>query len=429
MRTHFVLSSSLSAVAYPAWLLVSLACAPFYILYVAARNVYFKFRHRRARRKNIYRRQLQKSEYLWGISRTAEAGLESCGQLILQVWLLSSDFKSLSKEDFASLVDKTYNGFIFFLTFGLKPADTTEKSLGKMFMSLLALVFGVAACYRTLKRGAVKMSNTFFIYISLFLQVFARIFSIGLYFFAVRDFLPTIPLFLLFHFAAVFAIKWTFERARHTKGGVLTWLVSSVNVFASSLVYVRIVPIEKQRHSNSNNNNNNRPSTCADNVSHPVEQHSTFFVQSLFFALVLLENLLMASVPLFYRRADSGTNRAVACLGRPLLWDYIFRILLLCVASWVFHALYYKYMGHPWSDINGPDFSGGHLRFYFHFCGKERLFDCSCAKRAGGEEPGSRCRGRHLKMACQVQEEDYCFPPLEEEEEEAAEKLNAGGDA
>ncbi len=87
------------------------------------------------------------------------------------MWLLSSDFESLSKENFGSLVDKTYNGFIFFLSFGIKPAEDTEKSLGKMFMSLLALVFGVAACYRTLKRGAVKMSNTFFIYCSLFLQV------------------------------------------------------------------------------------------------------------------------------------------------------------------------------------------------------------------------------------------------------------------
>ena len=244
--------------------------------------------------------------------------------------------------------------------------------------------------------------------------MFARIFSIGLYFFAVRDFLPAIPLFLIFHFAAVFAIKWTFERARHHKGGLLTWLVSSVNVFASSLVYVRIVPIEKQ----SKNSHHNR-GQCASRPSHAVEQHSTFFVQSLFFALVLLENVLMASVPLFYRRSDTGTNRAFACLGAPLLWDYIFRILLLCVASWVFHALYYKYMGHPWSDINGPDFSGGHLRFYFHFCGGERLFDCTCSKT-----PGSGCS--RMRITCREQEEDYCFPPLEEEE---GKELTGDGDA
>ena len=92
------LISRLSAlVIYSLWLGVAFVCAPFFILFVAFKQVYYKFRHRRATRKNLFRRQLQKYEYLWGISRTAEAGLESCGQLILQVWLLSSHFKSLAQ--------------------------------------------------------------------------------------------------------------------------------------------------------------------------------------------------------------------------------------------------------------------------------------------------------------------------------------------
>lgn len=112
------------------------------------------------------------------------------------------------------------------------------------------------------------------------LQVFARIFSMGLYFFAARDFLPAIPLFLLFHFSVVFAVKWTFERARHTKGGMLTWLVSSVNVFASSLVYVRIVPIEKARHHGHGHGGRKKgdeyddddEEDCPNRASHAVEQ-------------------------------------------------------------------------------------------------------------------------------------------------------------
>ena len=145
--------------------------APFYILYIAVRQVIFKFQHRRATRKNKYRAQLQKSEFLWGISRTAEAALESCGQLVLQIWLLSSDFNALSNDSFLTLADKTYNGVIFFLTFSYKDATYIEKSLGKIFMSLLALVGGVAASYRTLKRGSVKWNNTLFIYFSLTFQV------------------------------------------------------------------------------------------------------------------------------------------------------------------------------------------------------------------------------------------------------------------
>ena len=61
---------------------------------------------------------------------------------------------------------------------------------------LLALVCGVAASYRTLKRGSVVWSNTVFIYFSLTFQIFARIFSLGLFFFTVRDFMPTIPILL-----------------------------------------------------------------------------------------------------------------------------------------------------------------------------------------------------------------------------------------
>jgi hypothetical protein len=91
---------------------------------------------------------LQKSEYLWGISRTAEAALESCGQLVLQIWLLSSDFNSLSEDSFVNMIDKTYNGIIFFLSFSVKEATDIEKSLGKTAMSLVALVCGVAASYR-----------------------------------------------------------------------------------------------------------------------------------------------------------------------------------------------------------------------------------------------------------------------------------------
>ena len=78
----------------------------------------------------------------------------------MQVWLLSSDAKKLSDKSLISLVDMTYNGVLHFLTFSAKPAGSIEQSLGKMFMSLVALVFGVSACYRTLKRGAVQGRTT-----------------------------------------------------------------------------------------------------------------------------------------------------------------------------------------------------------------------------------------------------------------------------
>ena len=116
---------------------LSLLCAPFFILYIASKHVMYKFLHRRAKKKNKYRAQLQKSEYFWGISRTAEAALESCGQLILQIWMLSSNFDSLRNDSFMVLVDKTYDGLVFFLSFGVKDASDIGK--GPIW---------VIACYR-----------------------------------------------------------------------------------------------------------------------------------------------------------------------------------------------------------------------------------------------------------------------------------------
>ena len=78
-----------------------------------------------------------------------------------------------------------------------------------------------------------------------------------------------------------------------------------INILANSLVYVRIVPIEKGlelKHSGP-----------GIESRHEEVEHSTFMVQSSFFLLVLIENLLLASTPLFF---NGKYNRAYACLGQ-----------------------------------------------------------------------------------------------------------------
>ena len=54
-----------------------------------------------------------------------------------------------------------------------------------------------------------------------------------------------VPAILAVHFVFVAIFKWHFERARHMTDCFLTKLVTFINIFASSLVFVRIVPIEK----------------------------------------------------------------------------------------------------------------------------------------------------------------------------------------
>ena len=61
-------------------------------------------------------------------------------QYSAQIPMIFLFFDSLSEESFPELVDKTYNGVIFFLSFSIKEANDIEKSLGKMVMSLLGRV-------------------------------------------------------------------------------------------------------------------------------------------------------------------------------------------------------------------------------------------------------------------------------------------------
>ena len=114
------------------WIVFSISFSPIYILYVATLQVYYKYKHNSATKKNKYRGHLHKFEYLWGIARTAESGFESCGQLLLQIWLLSFDVVQLTAESKLGIANQAYNGILHFITFSFKPAGETEKSLGKV---------------------------------------------------------------------------------------------------------------------------------------------------------------------------------------------------------------------------------------------------------------------------------------------------------
>ena len=213
----------------------------------------------------------------------------------------------------------------------------------------------------------------------IFLQIFARILSLGIFFFTARNFLPTVPILLGIHFMIVGLLKWTFERARHTQGK-MAQLVALVNVFASSLVYVRIVPIEKKLNFKQMKRLQKQKLASNNATAQQTEQHSTFFIQTLFFLVVFVENIILASWPLI----KGPPNRALNCLGSESIWNLITIIFGLCFCSWTFHILYYKYMGHPWTEINGPNCTRYGLRFNFHLCGKEQYLLCQCCQP--GEE-------------------------------------------
>ena len=106
---------------------------------------------------------------------------------------------------------------------------------------------------------------------------------------------------LLIHIFLVLILKFTMERTVYSNGMAAN-LVALVNVVASTIVYVRIVPIEKSRVEAINNGSGGGPPLT----------HSTCFIQTLFFTLIVIENLILSCWPLL---SNGGHNRAVACLG------------------------------------------------------------------------------------------------------------------
>ena len=110
-------------ITWAASVIIAVPCAPFYIFYASARNIYYKFKHSTAEEKNKFRRQLQQSEYEWGSVRAFEAGVESSGQLILQVWLLTSSIGLLQGMGVLGIFKLGVRGVLHFITLFAVPAS------------------------------------------------------------------------------------------------------------------------------------------------------------------------------------------------------------------------------------------------------------------------------------------------------------------
>ena len=318
-----------------AWLL-SILISPFIVLYAAARLLCATYKHKGATKKAIYREELRKFEYLWGVLRTVEASIESGGQLVLQIWLLSFHIQTMTAMDFFQFVQKTVNGLMFFFSFTRIEADNLEQSLGKVTMSTITLVVGVTSCYMTLKRGAVSITDSAFIAISIILQLTARIFSLIMYFVTVPRKHAIEFLFIASHFIilGIFRTIVELELFSSRRKRKQTWKdidlgIFIINIFASGLVFVRIKRVG--------------------------QKGSSFVLHVGYWFLALAENLFLVSMPYLYKN-PAGSNPVLDCLEKWVLNAYIFCIVGLSLSSVASYFMYYKCFGHPWIDINGPNF-------------------------------------------------------------------------
>ena len=321
-------------------LIMSICISPFLVIYAAFKLLWANYKHKGAAQKVLHREELQNFEYLWGVLRTIEAGIESSGQLVLQVWLLSFQIQTIIDMNFFTFVEKMVKGLLFFFSFSQIPADGIEQSLGKLAMSTITLVLGVTSCYKTLKRGALSSSDTIFVAVSIILQVITRIFSLMMYFVTIPrkhafEFLFIATHFILLGiFRTIVELK-IFSRKRRPTRKKFDWAVFIINIFASGLVFVRIKRVG--------------------------QRGSSFVLHAGYWLLALVENLILVCMPYIYMN-ESGTNQVLNCLSRWVLNAYIGIVVVQSLLSAMSYFIYYKCKGHPWNDINGPDLRRKSLR-------------------------------------------------------------------
>ncbi len=381
---------------------------PFYFIYMVVTRVKSKFQHMGSEVKNEQRAELQKSEYLWGMARAAEAGLESSPQLILQLWLLSFHLCELSKEGVGSIgfyLDQAIDGALAFASAGRNEAGENQKNLAKILVSFITLSVTVSSSYKTLKRGSVRYGHLYFIYVSNFLQVLARCFSLFLYFTVVHDFVPAIVCPLAAHYLITLLIKLGLDPARHVRGSFRK-LAQLVSIMSSSLVNVSIKPLktdeddkdetkQSEPHENGEgiplqdkgqNGRNGDVAHVANGHVANVEAHEaesgveignseassdSFVPQTAFFTVQFVENVCLCSFAL----GSGSANPVLFCMGGSK-WAAILTtvVVVLSLFSWLGHWIYYGCWGHPWSDINGPSCfrnTGGCSRKQYRPCNVE----------------------------------------------------------
>ena len=117
-----------------------------------------------------HRDKLQRYEFLWGLLRMAESGVEASGQMVLQIWILTFYLGSLADLSLRQLLEKTLKGVVFFL---YEPS-ALERSMGKLFISLVSIHLGMVHSYRLIKRGSLDSDHCMFYSLSLLFQLASR---------------------------------------------------------------------------------------------------------------------------------------------------------------------------------------------------------------------------------------------------------------
>ena len=325
-----------------------LLCPPLFLFVV---YLVYAYRHATSSKKSKERDYLEYAEFLWTIVDTIEAGFEASGEILLQVWLLGPNILDIHKMELNDFISG-----IFFL----EGATDIHKSIGKVIIALLTIVYSVGECYRVQKREAVNIFFDIFpIYISILLQVVARTIAFSLFFATVNNDNayngPGILSFLAIHVFAVFAINLVFSRHWLGKRGSMGWYEIAINVFTdlasaicSCLVYCNINPKSPgTKEKKERKCDRGHVEDIVEKAKKDHKNNTTFYTQFFFFLLVFVENAILASWPLIMNDAC-----IVKTYNAPMT-TILLSVMGLTAASGLCNLFFYLCYGHPWAAING----------------------------------------------------------------------------
>ena len=266
----------------------------------------YSYRHSASSKKSKERAELEKAEYLWNTVDTVEAGFEASGEILLQVWLLGPQILHITNMGMKEFIDG-----IFFL----EDATDTEKSLGKVIIAVLSIVYSVGECYRVQKREAVSVFFDIFpVYISLLLQVIGRVIAFSMFMSASKGSnVPETLIFLGIHITLVFVIKLCYSRKEHVKIYELKMynvrmriLMDLLASACSCLVYI---DIRDSQEANVRKCRDCREGIDIERLKEDHKSSTTFYSYFYFFFLVLVENIIMAAwEELTYNRVTKSIN-------------------------------------------------------------------------------------------------------------------------
>ena len=278
---------------------------------------------------------------------------EAAAQLLLQIWLIAPHFAIYYHDGFFAVLQNALTGAIFMFV-PSSSTDLKQRILGKILIAFISISLTAFSMYKRSKREAVETTKSIFLMISILAQILVNLLCLLPLYYVERHSLSLV-LPLVVHYGLVLILKIIldpgFYRSKSNQ-----WLIRIINVLGSVVINVSAVSPEgfdietefkdeaislRQLDTDDSNDYQTRsreeyhsPSTCCLQVS--------------YLAVKLFENITLMILVI----ACCGIGQCVDTFS--LTKYFLLTLVLGNIISYISHAIYYKFYGHPWRYSNGP---------------------------------------------------------------------------